>query len=66
MTEIYTRYRHQCIIQCFNCVIHPGLECQEFFDRTNTNVFKEWEVNSLLLNVLKVAVTLAGVFNVQS
>ena len=27
---------------------------------------KEWEADSLLLNVLKVAVTIAGVFNVQS
>jgi len=26
---------------------------------------KEWEVDSLVLNILKFAVTIAGVFNVQ-
>jgi hypothetical protein len=40
MTEVYTRFRHQCISQWFSCITLAGLDCQAFFDKTNTNVFK--------------------------
>jgi hypothetical protein len=37
-----------------------------FLTEPTQKILTEWEVDSLLLNVLKVAVTIAGAFNVQS